>query len=72
MNNMQTCFSKDALVCTDVHTPRSRPAKRDIATLYSTDMSYQLKKSALSVQSKPKFGSDNEITALMKFRQYTR
>ena len=56
MNNMQTYFSKDALVCTDVHTPRSRPAKRDIATLYSTDMSYQLKKSALSVQSKPKLG----------------
>lgn len=72
MNNMQTYFSKDALVCTDVHTPRSHPAKRDIATLYSTDMSYQLKKSALSVQSKPKLGSDNEITALMKFRQYTR
>ena len=72
MNNMQTCFSKDVLVFVDVHTPRSRPAKRDIATLYSTDVSYQLKKSALSGHGKLRLSSDNEVTALMRFHQYTR
>lgn len=66
MNNMHSTFSKDCLVLGDVHTPKRRPAKRDIATLYSTDMSYQLQKSILIAKDKFKIKSDDVVLAYLK------
>lgn len=72
MNNMHSNFSKDSLVLGDVHTPRQRPSKRDIATLYSTDMSYQLQKATLVAQGRSETNSDLVISAFMKFHQFSR
>lgn len=72
MSNMHTDFSKDSLVCTDVHTPKRRPIKRDIPTLYSTDVSYQLQRTVLVAQGNSGFNSDKVIMSLMKFHQVTR
>lgn len=72
MSNMQTDFSKDNLVCSDVHTPRPRQIKRDIPTLYSTDVSYKLQRIALVAQGKSGFNSEKVISALVKFHQVTR
>ena len=72
MSNMHTDFSKDTPVCSNVHTPRQRPIKRDIPTLYSTDVSYKLQRVALVAQGNSGYNSDTVITALMKFHQVTR
>ena len=72
MNNMHTDFFRDSLIKTDLHTPRPRPEKRDIATLYSTDVSYQLERKPLTAQRKSELNSEMIVTTLMKFHQYTR
>ena len=72
MNNMHSTFSKDSLVLGDVHSPRRRPAKRDIATLYSTDMSYQLQKSILIARDGVKIKSDDIVLAYIKPYAFSR
>ena len=72
MSNMHTDFSKDSLAGSDIHTPRRRPIKRDIPTLYSTDVSYQLQRVALVAQGNSGFNSDKVITAFMKFHRVSR
>lgn len=70
MDNMHSTFSKDSLKFADFHNPRPRPAKRDIATLYSTDISYQLRKGILIARNESK--SDEVISVSMKFHQNSR